>query len=116
MTGAQSTRHWAENALWYDIPPFASKGVQPAIKMFDKAFSSFQCLKVDILETETFVSGDMGIVCIRMEDSESLERPVSFGVCAGKNDSASKVSHCVIPIGVLPSQFTLIRPIVTCTP
>lgn len=63
MTGAQSTRHWAEDALWYDIPPFASKGVQPAIKMFDKAFSSFQSIKVDILETETFVSGDMGIVC-----------------------------------------------------
>ena len=23
MTGAQSTRHWAEDALWFDIPPFA---------------------------------------------------------------------------------------------
>ena len=22
MTGAQSTRHWAEDALWFDIPPF----------------------------------------------------------------------------------------------
>ena len=21
MTGAQSTRHWAEDALWFDIPP-----------------------------------------------------------------------------------------------
>ena len=26
MTGAQSTRHWAPNALWFDIPAFASKG------------------------------------------------------------------------------------------
>jgi CheY-specific phosphatase CheX len=26
MTGAQSTRHWAEDALWFDIPPFASRG------------------------------------------------------------------------------------------
>jgi hypothetical protein len=25
MTGAQSTRHWAEDALWFDIPPFASR-------------------------------------------------------------------------------------------
>ncbi len=29
FTGAQSTRHWAEDALWFDIPPFASRGVQP---------------------------------------------------------------------------------------
>jgi hypothetical protein len=31
MTGAQSTRHWAEDALWFDIPPFASRGIQPAL-------------------------------------------------------------------------------------
>jgi len=31
MTGAQSTRHWAEDALWLDIPPFASRGIQPAL-------------------------------------------------------------------------------------
>ena len=24
MTGAQSTKHWAEDALWFDIPAFAS--------------------------------------------------------------------------------------------
>jgi hypothetical protein len=32
MTGAQSTRHWAEDALWFDIPSFASRGIQPALK------------------------------------------------------------------------------------
>ena len=63
MTGAQSTRHWAADALWFDIPPFASKGIQPAVSMFDKVFSNFQSCKVDILETETFMSGNMGIVC-----------------------------------------------------
>jgi hypothetical protein len=51
MTGVQSTRHWAEDAVWFDIPPFASRGVQPALKFFDKVFSSFQSCKVDILET-----------------------------------------------------------------
>lgn len=25
MTGAQSTRHWADDALWFDIPPFATE-------------------------------------------------------------------------------------------
>jgi ketosteroid isomerase-like protein len=63
MTGAQSTRHWAEDALWFDIPAFASKGVQPALKFFDKVFNSFRSCKVDILEVDTVVSGNMGIVC-----------------------------------------------------
>lgn len=40
MTGAQSTTHWAEDGLWFDIPPFALKGVQPALNFFDKVFSS----------------------------------------------------------------------------
>ena len=34
ITGAQSTRQWAEDALWFDIPPFASRGIQPALKFF----------------------------------------------------------------------------------
>jgi ketosteroid isomerase-like protein len=62
-TGAQSTRRWAKDALWFDIPAFASRGVQPALKFFDKVFGSFESCKVDILETETFVNGNMGIVC-----------------------------------------------------
>ena len=33
MTGAQSTKHWAKDALWFDIPAFASRGIQPALKM-----------------------------------------------------------------------------------
>ena len=63
MTGAQSTRHWAEDALWFDIPAFASRGIQPALKFFDKVFGSFQSCKVDILEMDTVVNGNMGIVC-----------------------------------------------------
>jgi ketosteroid isomerase-like protein len=63
MTGAQSTRHWAEDALWFDIPPFASRGIQPALKFFDRVFGSFQSCKVDILETDVVVNGDMGLVC-----------------------------------------------------
>ena len=62
-TGSQSTKHWSKDALWYDIPAFASRGVQPALKMFDKAFSNFESLKVNILETDVFANGNMGIVC-----------------------------------------------------
>src|SRR6516164_408918 len=63
MTGAQSTRHWAEDALWFDIPPFASRGIQPALKFFDRVFGSFQSFKVDILEMDVVVNGNMGLVC-----------------------------------------------------
>jgi ketosteroid isomerase-like protein len=63
MTGAQSTRHWAEDVLWFDIPPFASRGVPPALKLFDDTFAKFESCKVDILELDATVNGDMGIVC-----------------------------------------------------
>ena len=63
MTGAQSTRHWAADALWFDIPPFASKGIQPALKMFDSVFSTFDSCKVEILEIDVMLNGDMGVVC-----------------------------------------------------
>ncbi len=63
MTGEQSTRHWAEDVLWFDIPPFASRGIQPALKMFDRVFSGFTSCKADILEMDTMLNGNMGIVC-----------------------------------------------------
>lgn len=63
MTGSQSTRHWSDDALWFDIPAFASRGVQPARKFFDKVFSGFESCKVEILETITAVNGSMGMVC-----------------------------------------------------
>lgn len=63
MTAQQSTKHWSEDVLWFDIPPFASRGVQPARKFFDKVFSNFKSLKVEILETFIFLNGNMGIVC-----------------------------------------------------
>jgi ketosteroid isomerase-like protein len=62
MTGAQSTRHWASDVLWFDIPPFASRGVVPALKFFDDTFAKFESCKVEILELDATVNGDMGIV------------------------------------------------------
>jgi ketosteroid isomerase-like protein len=63
MTGAQSTRHWAQDVLWFDIPPFASRGVAPARKLFDDTFAKFESCNVEILELDATVNGDMGIVC-----------------------------------------------------
>lgn len=63
MTGQQSTKHWAKDALWFDIPPFASRGVQPARNFFDKVFSGFESCKIDLLETDAVVNGNIGMVC-----------------------------------------------------
>ena len=63
FTGEQSTRHWSTDALWFDIPAFASRGIAPAKAMFDRVFGSFQSREVTILETETIMGDDMGIVC-----------------------------------------------------
>jgi ketosteroid isomerase-like protein len=73
MTGAQSTRHWAEDALWFDIPPFASRGIQPALKFFDKVFGSFQSCKIHILEMDVVVNGNMGLVCTIQRVSVGLK-------------------------------------------
>jgi ketosteroid isomerase-like protein len=63
MTGAASTKHWAKDALWFDIPAFASRGVAPALRFFDEVFAGFQSCEVDVLEAETVVNGRMGVVC-----------------------------------------------------
>jgi ketosteroid isomerase-like protein len=63
MTGAQSTKHWTDETIWFDIPPFASKGIKSACKKFDEDFSSLKSIDVEILQTETFINGDMGVIC-----------------------------------------------------
>lgn len=77
MTGEQSTRHWAEDALWFDIPPFASRGLKPAVAMFDKVFGSFRSCDVDILKTDVILNGDMGVVCTIQRVSVVLKNGAS---------------------------------------
>ncbi|MDR0868766.1 MAG: nuclear transport factor 2 family protein [Planctomycetota bacterium] len=62
MTGAQSTKHWTEDTIWFDIPAFAAKGIKPASQFFDKAFSGLKSFKIDILSMETVINGDMAFV------------------------------------------------------
>lgn len=86
MTGAQSTRHWASDALWFDIPPFASKGIQPAREMFDRVFSGFESCHVDILDTEVILNGDMGIVCTVQQVDIVLKNGAAKRVMARQTD------------------------------
>jgi ketosteroid isomerase-like protein len=107
MTGAQSTRHWAADALWFDIPAFASKGVQPALKFFDKVFSNFRSCKVDILQVDNFVSGNMGIVCtiqkvnVVLKNGDTKLLLVRETDCFEKRDGEWKLihQHASVPSG-----------------
>ena len=86
MTGAQSTRHWASDVLWFDIPPFASRGVAPARKLFDDTFAGFESCQVDILELDATVNGDMGIVCTIQSTSIVLKSGATKHVMARQTD------------------------------
>jgi ketosteroid isomerase-like protein len=107
MSGAQSTKHWAEDALWFDIPAFASKGVQPALKFFDKVFSNFRSCKVDILEVDTVVNGNMGIVCtiqrvnVVMKNGDAKLLLVRETDCFEKRDNEWRLihQHASVPSG-----------------
>ena len=107
MTGAQSTRHWAPEALWFDIPAFASKGVEPARKMFDSVFGNFTSCKVDILETDVTLNGDIGIVCTvqrtNIEFKNGDTRTVLSRVtdCFEKRDNEWQLihEHASVPAG-----------------
>ena len=86
MTGAQSTRHWAEDVLWFDIPPFASRGVPPALKLFDDTFAKFESCTVNILELDATVNGDMGIVCTVQSTNIVLKGGATRHVMARQTD------------------------------
>lgn len=107
MTGAQSTRHWAPEALWFDIPAFASKGVEPARKMFDSVFGNFTSCKVDILETDVTLNGDIGIVCtvqrtnIEFKDGDTRTVLSRVTDCFEKRDNEWQLihEHASVPAG-----------------
>ncbi len=100
MTGAQSTKHWAENAVWFDIPPFASKGIPPALRKFDEAFGQLKSIDVEIMETEIFINGNMGVVCSIQRwsmEMKSGETPPPLFVrqtnCFEKQNGEWKIIH-----------------------
>lgn len=107
MTGAQSTKHWADDALWFDIPPFASRGLKPAMEMFDRVFGSFQSCKIDILETEVFLNGHMGIVCtvqrvnVALKSGDKKRLLVRESDCFEKRDGKWQLihQHASVPAG-----------------
>lgn len=106
-TGQQATKHWAKDALWFDIPPFASKGISPAVKMFDSVFKAFKSCKVDILETEVIMSYDMGIVCTIQKVEIVFQNDISKAIFVRQTDCFKKLNdawmlvhqHASVPSG-----------------
>ncbi|MDR0888214.1 MAG: nuclear transport factor 2 family protein [Candidatus Methanoplasma sp.] len=107
-TGEQSTRHWADDVVWFDIPPFASKGKNIAYRKFDEEFSKVGSLKVKILKTETFINGDMGVVCSVQQwnvvSKDGAEAPTMFvrqTDCFERQNGQWKVvhEHTSVPAG-----------------
>ena len=107
LTAAQSTEHWAADALWYDIPPFVSKGIVPAIKMFDAVFKNFKSCKIIILETEVILSDEIGIICtiqkveIVFQNDAAKTLFVRETDCFKKTDGTWKLvhQHASVPSG-----------------
>ena len=107
MSGAQSTRHWAKDALWFDIPAFASKGVAPAKEFFDKVFATFESCKVEILELEVTIGGTMGIACSVQRVNVALKAGGSKSMVVRETDCFEKGSngwelihqHASVPAG-----------------
>lgn len=108
MTGAQSTKHWAPEAIWFDVPPFASKGVETARKQFDREFGAVSSFAAEILRTEIVVNGDMGLVCSvqrwSIVEKSGTARPpmlVRATDCFERRDGRWRVihEHSSLPIG-----------------
>jgi ketosteroid isomerase-like protein len=107
MTGAQSTRHWAEDALWFDIPPFASKGLKPALDMFDRVFNTLSSCRVEILEWDVTVNGSMGVVRTIQKVKLELKKGGTKSVMVRQTDCFEKRNnrwqlfheHASIPSG-----------------
>jgi len=106
-TGAQSTKHWSKDALWFDIPPFASRGITPAIKMFDNVFKNFKSIKIEILETEVILSDNMGVVCTIQKVAIIFQNDIGKTLLVRETDCFKKINdnwvlvhqHASVPSG-----------------
>jgi len=106
-SGIESTKHWAKDALWFDIPPFASKGIAPAIKMFDSVFKSFKSCKIIILNTEVIISNELGVVCTVQKAEIVFQNDISKTLFIRETDCFKKLNdnwqlfhqHASVPTG-----------------
>lgn len=63
FSGADSTKDWTSETIWFDAAPYASVGVEKARKVFDEAFGNLKSCDVEILDMRTRILGDAALVC-----------------------------------------------------
>ena len=63
FSGAESTKNWTKETIWFDAAPYACVGAEKAKKVFDEAFGNLKSCKVEILDMRTRVLGDAALVC-----------------------------------------------------
>ena len=63
FSGADSTRDWTEETIWFDSSPYACVGASKAARTFDSAFGNLRSCKVEILNMKTRINGDSALVC-----------------------------------------------------
>ena len=63
FSGADSTKDWTKETIWFDAAPYASVGVEKAKKVFDEAFGNLKSCEVEILDMRTRILGDAALVC-----------------------------------------------------
>ena len=50
FSGAESTKNWTKETIWFDAAPYASVGAEKAKKVFDEAFDNLKSCNVTILD------------------------------------------------------------------
>ncbi|MBR1729758.1 MAG: nuclear transport factor 2 family protein [Selenomonadaceae bacterium] len=63
FSGAESTKNWTKETIWFDAAPYASVGAEKAKKVFDEAFDNLKSCNVTILDMRTFINENSALVC-----------------------------------------------------
>lgn len=63
FTGADSTKDWTKETIWFDAAPYACVGADKAKAVFDEAFGNLKSCDVEILDIRTRINGDAALVC-----------------------------------------------------
>ena len=93
MSGARSTKHWTAEVLWFDIPPFVSRGIPPAVKMFDHVFSNFQSYKTSFLHLDVTLNETLGVVCSTQQVDIAFRSGVNKTVMVRQTDCFRKTNN-----------------------
>ena len=64
FSGAQSTKDWTDETIWFDASSYACVGKDKALKVFDKAFGNLKSCNVNILNIKTRINGNSALVCM----------------------------------------------------